>query len=226
MPYIHKSLLLFFIFISFQSIAQDQLSVLGETRFATNKKVSKTYNLNFTLRSRYFLHQDSNLKYTQQQLDFYHFSKFKIDQLHNISLGVYYRTRDPFDSGSDELRFTQQFSIKPQKHLAQFSHRFRAEQRVLDTKTIFRQRYRFSVNVPLNGDELDIGEAYFVAALEGLQSLSENQKPELDERTTAQIGWQLTDDLKFQAGLEHRGEALNIESKHYLFLLTEAVLKI
>ena len=207
-------------------MSQEHVSALGETRFAVNKKVSQMYDMNFTLRSRYFLYQNSQFKYNQQQIDIYHFSKLKIDKRHALSLGVYYRTRDPFDSGSDELRFTQQVSFKPQKQIAQFSHRFRAEQRILNTKTIFRQRYRFSVNVPLNGDKLDIGEAYFIGALEGLQSLSEKRKPELDERTTAQIGWQLSDALKLQAGLEHRGEALNIETKHYLFVLTKAVLTI
>ena len=226
MPYLQKSFFLFFIFISLQSISQDRFSALGETRFAVNKKVSSKYDMNFTLRSRYFLYQDKQLGYNQQQIDVYHFSKLKIDKRHAISLGVYYRTRDPFDSGSDELRFTEQFTFKPQNEGVQLSHRFRAEQRILDTKTIFRQRYRFSINVPLQGDKLDIGEAYFTGALEGLQSLSKKSKPELDERTTAQIGWQLSDTLKFQTGLEHRGEALNIESKHYLFVLTKAVLKI
>ncbi|WP_147677206.1 DUF2490 domain-containing protein [Algibacter pacificus] len=226
MPYLQKSIFIFFIFISFKSLAQDHFSTLGETRFAINKKVSQSYEMNFTLRSRYFLYQDRHFQYQQQQVDFYHLSKLKMDKRHALSLGVYYRTRDPFDSGSDELRFIEQFTYKPQKQRTQFIHRFRAEQRFLKAKTIFRQRYRFSMNLPLKGDKLDIGEAYFTGALEGLQSLSEKSKPELDERTTAQIGWKLSDSLKLQTGLEHRGEALNIETKHYLFVLTKAVLSI
>jgi len=65
-----------------------------------------------------------------------------------------------------------------------------------------------------------------VNAIEGLLSLSKPVNPETDIRLSSQIGWQFTEDLKLQTGLEHRLEAFNLKAKHYLFILTTAVLKI
>ncbi|MDO7136854.1 DUF2490 domain-containing protein [Algibacter lectus] len=220
MPHIKSLLLLTFIFINFEAFSQEHFSALGETTFGLNKKVSETYGINFTLRSRYFLYKDEQLKYNQQQIDLYHFSKLKLDKRHSLSLGTYYRTRDLFNSGSNELRFTQQFTYKKQSPNMRFSHRLRAEQRFLKNKTIFRERYRFSLNLPINND------TYFIGALEGLLSLTKQTTLELDERSTAQFGWLLSDTLKLQAGLEHRLETFNIEPQHYVFVLTTAVINI
>lgn len=208
-------------------LAQDNMQSLGETAFSINHKISKSYSINFAARSRYFLYEDGILKYKQQQIDVFHFSTFSLNYNHKLSFGVYYRHRGWFDSrGDNETRFTQQFNYTKQKLGVRFGHRFRTEQRLLNTKTIFRQRYRFAVDFPLNGEKLDIGEAYLVSAVEGLLSLSKPDKPETDIRLSSQIGWQVTQQLKLQAGLEHRAEVFNLVAKHYLFLLTSAVLKI
>lgn len=226
MLYIKKPIFLLLLFICFTSKSQNDFVALGESSFAVNHKVSKNYTTNFALRSRYFIYRNSNLQYNQQQIDAFHFSTFKLDINHDLSFGIYYRNRDVFETGSDELRLTQQFNYKKQKLGVRYGHRFRAEQRILDTKTIFRQRYRFAVDFPLNGEKLDIGEPYFVGAVEGLMSLSRTNPTEIDQRLTAQIGWQLTENLKLQTGLEYRLEAFNIKAKNNLFVLSSAVLRI
>ncbi|MBC3758206.1 DUF2490 domain-containing protein [Hyunsoonleella sp. SJ7] len=182
--------------------------------------------MNFAFRSRYVLYNDDGFQYLQQQVDAYHFSTFKLDYYHKLSFGIYYRNRDWFDTGSDETRLTQQYNYTKQTLGVRYGHRIRAEQRILDTKTIFRQRYRFAVDFPLNGEKLDIGETYLVSAIEGLLSLSKPDNPETDIRVSSQIGWQMNEALKLQLGLEHRWEALNLVAKHNLFVLTGAVLKI
>jgi hypothetical protein len=199
---------------------------LGETAFSVNHNVSKNYSVNFTTRSRYFLYENNKIQYNQQQIDIFHFSTFKLNFSHDLSFGIYYRNRDVFVTGNDELRFTQQFNHKKQKLGVHYAHRFRAEQRFLGVKTIFRQRYHFSVDFPLNGEKLDIGEPYFIGAVEGLLSLSKPDAPEIDERTTAQIGWQLSENLKLQTGLEYRLEAFNLKGRSNLFVLSSAVLRI
>nr|WP_236778487.1 DUF2490 domain-containing protein [Pseudalgibacter alginicilyticus] len=199
---------------------------MGESALSLNHKVSKKYNVNFAFRSRYFLYNINELQYKQQQLDVFHFSTYNINSKHKLSLGAYYRNRAFFETGSDELRFMEQFSASKKINKIRLRHRFRAEQRILETKTIFRQRYRFAVDLPLVGNTLDIGEPFLMSALEGLWSLKEVSAPEIDSRTTIFIGWQLAKTLKFQTGLEHRFEALNISAKNYLFLLTSAILKI
>ena len=206
--------------------AQNNFEYFGESAFALNHSVSQKYKVNFALRSRYYLFKQGSILYKQRQIDIFHFSTLKLNYHHDLSLGAYYGSRGVFDEGSNEIRFTQQFNYKHQKLSFRYGHRFRTEQRILDTRTIFRQRYRFSIDFPLNGEKLNIGEPYLIAAVEGLLSLSKDRKPELDERTTVQIGFQLSENLKLQTGLDCRLEAINISTNKILFLLTTAILKI
>ncbi|TBN03344.1 DUF2490 domain-containing protein [Hyunsoonleella flava] len=206
--------------------AQGSMQSLGETAVSVNHKVSKNYSINFAARSRCFLYKDNVVQYQQQQVDIFHFSTFSLNYNHKLSFGVYYRHRHWFGSGDNETRFTQQFNYTKQKLGVRYGHRFRTEQRFLNTKNIFRQRYRFAVDFPLNGEKLDIGEAYLVNAVEGLLSFSKTEPPETDIRVSSQIGWQVYEKLKLQIGLEHRAEAFNLATKHYLFVLTTAVLRI
>lgn len=226
MHYIKYLIIVLLWLTSFAGISQDNFNTLGESAFAINHKITSNYNVNFALRSRYFLFRNKTIQYHQQQVDFYHFSTFNLDYSHKLSFGLYYRNRDWYNSGSNELRITQQFNYIKQKHGVRYGHRLRAEQRILNTKTIFRQRYRFNVDCPLNGEKLDIGEAYLVSATESLFSLSKPDKPEIDIRVSTQIGWQITEDLKLQTGLEHRLEAFNLITQNNLFVLTSAILKI
>ncbi|MGC6431915.1 MAG: DUF2490 domain-containing protein [Jejuia sp.] len=226
MHYIRFLLLFIICSVCVSLKAQNNFSSLGESAISFNHNVSNLYSINFALRSRYVLYTDDGLQYQQQQFDVFHFSTFKLDYYHKLSFGIYYRHRDWFDTGSDETRITQQYNYTKQTLGVRYGHRFRAEQRILDTKTIFRQRYRFAVDFPLNGEKLDIGEPYMVNAVEGLLSVSEPDRPETDIRLSSQIGWQISEKLKLQAGLEHRLEAFNLEAKNFLFLLTSAVVKI
>ncbi|WP_248724862.1 DUF2490 domain-containing protein [Seonamhaeicola sp. ML3] len=225
MRFIKKLIYTLLFFINITAFSQNELEALGETAIALNHKVSDTYDVNFSLRSRYFLF-DENLQYTQQQLDVFHFSTFKLNFIHKLSLGFYYRNRDWFESGSDELRFMQQFAFIKQRLGVRYGHRFRFEQRIFDNFTAFRPRYRFAVDFPLNGEKLDIGETYFIGSTETLLSLSEKRSPLFDQRFTSQIGWQVNQGLKLQSGLEYRLESYNISSKNNLYLLTSAIIKI
>jgi len=213
-------------FICFLIEAQNSFSSLGESAVSLNHSISETYKVNFAFRSRYVLYDDDGLQYQQQQMDVFHFSTFKLNYYHKLSIGIYYRNRDWFETGSDETRITQQYNYTKQTLGVHFGHRLRSEQRILDAKTIFRQRYRFAVDFPLNGEKLDIGETYMVNTIEALLSLSKLDKPETDIRIATQIGWQINEKLKLQTGLEHRLEAFNLKANHFLFVLTSAIIKI
>lgn len=227
MYYIKKLSFLAFIFINFKSTSQSSFSTLGESSFAINHKTSqKNYSINFALRSRYFLYNNAEILYKQQQIDIVHFSTFKLTYNHDFSLGLQYRNRAWFNSNLNELRTTQQFNYNKKKQNIRYGHRFRAEQRFLETKTIFRQRYRFALDLPLNGKKLDVGEAYLVGALESLLSLSKVDTPEIDQRTTFLIGFQINEKIKLETGLEYRLETLNIKTEHNMFVLTSAIFKI
>jgi hypothetical protein len=200
--------------------------MLGESGFVVEHKVSESYSIGFASRTRYYLYQNSETNIKNRQLDFIHFSTLKLDYNHSLSFGVLYRFREAFDDGNDELRLIQQFNYNTKTLGVRFGHRFRFEQRILDDLTILRSRYRFALDFPLNGEKLDIGESYLVTTMEALLSQSKSIKPEIDHRTTAQIGWLISEKLKLQVGLEYRFEAFNINTEELLFILTSASLKI
>jgi hypothetical protein len=226
MSYIKNFQLTFFYLVGLCVFSQDDFESLGETAFAINHKVSSNYKYNFALRSRYYLYQDNSFNIENRQIDVVHFSTFGLDYNHSLSIGIQYRFREPISRGSNELRLTQQFNYTKKNLSLRFGHRIRLEQRILEEFTILRTRYRFALDFPLNGEKLDIGEGYLVLSMEALLSQSSAIKPEIDHRTSSQIGWLISKQLKLQVGLEYRFEAFNIKTEEKLFILTSAILKI
>ncbi len=225
--YSTKHLVLFLtIFIGLTAYSQEDFEGLGESEFAINYRLNTNYKLNILVRYRYYLYQDDNFNFENRQIDLVHFSTFNLDYYHTLSLGIQYRIRESIDGGSNELRLTQQFNYTKTNQAIRFGHRLRLEQRIFEDFTIFRTRYRFALDSPLNGEKLDVGESYILASMEALYSISNSIKPELDHRTTAQIGWLLSEKLKIQFGLEYRFEAFNITTEEKLFLLSSFILKI
>ncbi len=227
MSYTKTLLVLLACFASLNTLfSQSDFEGLGETSFAVNSDINNNYKVNFAVRSRYYSYQEDNFNFENRQLDFVHFSTLNLDYNHSVSLGVQYRIRESIDGGSNELRLTQQFNYTKKREAIRFGHRVRFEQRILEDLTILRLRYRFALDFPLNGEKLDIGEAYIVGSIEALLSNSKNEKPELDYRTTTQFGWLISEKLKLQLGIEYRFEAFNLNTEQKLFLLTSAILKI
>ncbi|MBD0830966.1 DUF2490 domain-containing protein [Aestuariibaculum sediminum] len=213
--------LIFFIINSvFKLNAQEEGNILGETSVNVNYNVSETYRINFTARSRYFLFENKKLIYTQQQFDIFHFSTFKIKKSNRIGLGLYYRNRDLFETGSDEIRIMQQYSYKKHKRQISLGHRFRFEQRIFDTRTIFRSRYRFALNFPLNSNDSNTEAPYIFAAAEGLLSLTDTSKPEFGQRTTAMLAWHIGNHSLFKTGFEYRLENFSNKTENYMFFLS------
>ena len=225
--YSTKHFVLFLIIIiSFTAYSQEDFEGLGESEFALNYRLNTNYKLNFSVRSRYYLYQDDNFNFENRQIDLVHFSTFNLDYYHTLSFGIQYRIRESIDGGSNELRLTQQFNYTKTNQAIRYGHRLRLEQRIFDDLSIFRTRYRFALDSPLNGEKLDIGESYVLASMEALLSVSNSIKPELDHRTTAHIGWLLSKKSKIQVGLEYRFEGFNITTEEKLFLLSSFILKI
>lgn len=213
-------------FLCFSLYSQNDFESLGETGLSVNHSPTNNYKINFSLRSRYYLYKENDINFKNRQLDFVHFSTLNLNYNHSLSMGIQYRIRESISGGSNELRLTQQFNYTKKNLALRFGHRFRFEQRLLNDLTIFRSRYRFTLDFPLDGEKLDIGEPYLVTSLEALLSKSKKIKPELDQRSTIQIGWLISQKLKLQLGLEYRFEAFNISTKEKLFILTSLVFKV
>lgn len=206
--------------------SQDNFESLGESAFAINYKVSSGYHNHFTVRDRYYIFRRDEFRFKNRQIDLVHFSTWSLNFNQILSLGIQYRFRENFEEGRNELRLSQQYNFTKRNEAVRFGHRFRLEQRIFDKLTILRYRYRFALDLPLSGQKLDVGEAYFIGAIEGLLSQSKKIKPELDYRTTCHFGWLITAKLRLQLGLEYRFEAWNIYTQQSLFLLSSAILNL
>jgi len=119
---------------------------------------------------------------------------------------------------------TQQYNLTTKLRNIRYGHRFRSEQRIISNLTTHRFRYRFTLDFPLQGEQLDIGEAYFVGNLEALLSVAKNNLPEYNQRFTVNVGWLVGKKTKLQIGLEYRFEDYIHETSNVFLVLTSLIL--
>lgn len=200
--------------------AQEDFTVYAQPQIALNYKVGAFYSHNFSIENRNYLIDGGNSQFQVRHLHLAHFSNLKIKDNQSVALGIQYRFRKDFDGGPNELRLTQQYNFTKQPFVVRFGHRFRTEQRITQALTTHRFRYRFSVDFPLQGERLDVGEPFLVGNVETLLSVAKSNLPEYDQRFTLNIGWQLTEKTKLQIGSEYRFENFMKDTKNVLFFLT------
>lgn len=204
--------------------AQESFTGYWEPSLALNYGVTDTYSHNFSLANRSYLIRDEAFGLTIRQFDFAHFSTLKIRDNQSIGLGLQYRFRKAFDKDTgNELRLTEQYNITSRTGAIRLGHRLRYEQRIFSAVTVHRFRYRFALDSPLQGEQLDIGETYLVGSLESLLSVTRMQGPEYDQRIRMQLGWLLQAGINMEVGLEYRFEDYTSDTSQVLFLLNSLV---
>ncbi|QWX83263.1 DUF2490 domain-containing protein [Cellulophaga sp. HaHaR_3_176] len=210
-----------------QFFAQGNFTGFIEPDFSINYDISKNYSHNFSIANRIYFYKDNDYNVEVRQLDFKHFSNFKLKYNQSVAFGIQYRFRETFEKNkNNELRFTEQYNFTHKPSNVRYGHRLRAEQRIARNLTTHRFRYRFAADMPLMGTILDTGEPYFIASTESLLSVAKGYKPSYDQRFTSSIGFVLTENTKLQAGLEYRFENYNIETTQNLFILTSLSLSL
>jgi len=225
MSFIRRTFLILF-GMCFQSLeSQENFTGLFQPKIALNYTVVENYKHNFSIAQRNYFYQNENYRISTRQIDLVHFSNLKIKDNQSMAIGVQYRFRENFESNKqDELRFTQQYNITKKPRNVRFGHRFRAQQRITSDLTIHRFRYRFAIDLPLRGEQLDIGEPYFVTNTEVLLSVAKNRLPQYDQRIAVNLGWLLYPKTKLQAGLQYRFEDYTHETRFEFFLHTNLIL--
>lgn len=214
------------LFVSLNSYGQNTTEVFHENVFALRHSFTKSYNANFELSSRAFMYTGEDVVYRLRQLQLSHFSTFKIDLKQSFALGLMYRNRDAFESSSNEIRLTQQYNYKTISRTLRLGHRLRSEQRFYDDFTTFRFRYRFAIDMPLQGLKLDVGETYLVVTNEGLLTIANVMKPEVGYRISPSLGILVTQDLNIEFGVELRLSEINIKTEESVFFNTSVELNL
>ncbi len=225
MCYIRKVFLLLGLIFSETLFAQENLIGYFQPKIALNYKVADNFKQNFSLGQRSYIFENEAIAFRVRQLDLAHFSNLRIKDNQSIAFGIQYRFRDNFEADEqNELRLTQQYNVRFNPRIARYGHRFRSEQRITSDLTIYRLRYRFTLDFPLQGEQLDIGEAYIIGNLEALLSVAKSNLPEYDQRFTVNIGWLLQEKTKLQTGVEYRFEDYTHTSSSVFFILTSLIL--
>lgn len=220
MSFTRNPLLLFFL-IGISSYSQEDFTAYLQPQIALSYSLTDTYSHTFLVNQRNYIYRNSEREFNSRHLDLAHFSNYKWAPGRDIGFGLMYRFRDTFEAGQpNELRLSQQIHFQTKPHHIWLGHRIRAEQRFFPGVTIFRMRYRFAMNGPLKGEELNIGEAYWTAGLEPLASYGQFIKPVYDIRGSAFVGVWLYQNTKLQGGVEYRFENFSRNTRQVLFLLT------
>ncbi len=200
--------------------AQENLTAYWQPSAAVNYAVSEIYSHNFSLQNRNYIFDDEETQLSVRQLDLVHFSNLKVQDNQSIALGVLYRFRETFYGGANELRLTQQYNITSKPFVVRYGHRLRTEQRITSVRVTHRFRYRFTLDLPLKGEKLDVGEPYLVSNMESLLSVAKEKQPQYDARFTLHLGWKLSEQMKLQLGVEYRTEDIAQDLQHVLFFLS------
>ncbi|MFT5942949.1 MAG: hypothetical protein ACI9AV_002052 [Sediminicola sp.] len=203
---------------------QGQMVSFWEPQVSLNYKVTSTYSHNFSIVNRNYVYETNKLQLRTRHFELAHFSTLKTRDNQSWSLGIMYRFRNIFEEErNNELRLTQQYNITHRAYRIRFGHRFRSEQRLGNEYLIQRFRYRFAMDLPLEGDKLDIGESFLVGSTESVLSMSSSDRPSYDQRISLAVGWLLKDRVTFQTGIEYRIEDYTQESNNLFFLNSSLV---
>ncbi|NER10263.1 Protein of unknown function [Muriicola jejuensis] len=178
-----RSLLVIVVFFGFHElVAQESFTAYLQPQMALNYKVLPHYNHNLAISSRNYILRNREMEFQGRNLDISHFSTFSSGANTSFGLGLMYRFRKLFEPAREnEFRLTQQLNITSRPLIVRYGHRLRSEQRIFPDLTIHRFRYRFTLDFPLQGEKVDVREAYLFLNTEALLSAAKGVSPQFDQ---------------------------------------------
>ena len=199
-------LLLFILFLSSLMNAQNfETGLLPE--LTLSYKLSETYTYVQKFESRFPSYNDSDEEFDVEfeRFDFQNFLERKVGLFSKLAVGYQYRIRNGI---ADAHRTIQQFSWIDQLSSFRIGHRLRSDQTFSRIeKPEFRIRYRAKIQLPLQGQQLDVGEYYLKFSDELVWSY-QAAREELENRIISKLGYYINDSNKIEWGLEWRAESL------------------
>ncbi|HEA28804.1 MAG TPA: DUF2490 domain-containing protein [Leeuwenhoekiella sp.] len=216
-------------FLVCMSVFSQKTDIYWQPEVVFNYSPPSRWSFNFELTNRNLLNntQSAASSFKEEHLEFSHFTSYESGFYSKLSLGVRYRNRDWLDpERGNEFRLTQQYNYSKPYNQLRLGHRVRIEQRFYENETVFRTRYRLSADLPLQGLTLNLYEFYVLITTEVLYSLSAKTAPELDQRFTTGLGYQLTNSLTLQVSIEYRHENYLNGASRRVFGYTSAIFKL
>lgn len=190
-------------------------------QISTNFKVGDYMKVNTKLENRFILYQnplgDQTGRSRYERSDLEVILTGRKGAL--INFGAGYLIRRNARDGSFTHRAIQQFSTSGTLGGLLLAHRFRTDQTFDQEKPVkYRLRYRLSMEVPLNGQQVDYKEFYLKFNNEYLGAL-EDSKGNLEIRFLSALGFNSTEKDQIEIGLDYRIESLIQDAPEHLLWL-------
>lgn len=168
----------------------------------TNIRLNRGYSLTMKVESFQFMHTGhSGWAFDYHRTEAQLFVNYRINPFTRIAVG-YLLGSEPEEY--DFHRSVQQISVSQRLSAITLSHRGRFEQTFYtDEPTKYRFRYRASLEVPLQGESVDLREFYIVTSNEILYEFR-NDESEFENRFNFQLGYNLNKTYRFQSGFDFR----------------------
>lgn len=167
------------------------------------KRINTRHKLNFKVENQEILfdNRDSgNPQFTHYRTDLMLFFDRNIRPGMSVGLGVFHR----FQDGEDGNRIIQQLAFLQRMRSLRINHRFRTDQTFTRNEELeIRFRYRFSMEIPLEGAEVDPGELYMVFSEEPIFS-SRAGEFEIENRVAVALGKLINQQEKFEWAVDYR----------------------
>ena len=169
------------------------------------KKLDPFNKLNFKIENQEILFDNRDLvsdnpQFKHYRTDVMFFYDRSIRPGVSVGLGIFHRIQD----GENANRIIQQLSVLQRLRNLRINHRMRTDQTF--TKNVdleFRFRYRFSLEIPLEGAEVDPTEFYMVISDEPILSYQTNEF-EIENRMVIALGKLYNNKEKLEWAVDYR----------------------
>lgn len=187
--------------------------------------VSERWKMNTTVASRTGFYRqvqaDNTLDLFVNFLEATQYATYRAT--HNVSLtgGYRYRSINPTEgSGGREHRLMEQISVIHKRAPIRIASRLRMEQRWQTDIFTHRVRYRFSMDRPLQGEKLDIGEFYGIVSNELVGEFGKDVDTTLENRISVGFGNKWGKSSKLQVEAQIRSDDVFNLPINTFFLMT------
>lgn len=188
--------------------------------FMVTKKVSSKSGLSFQVEPMLQIGDQAineSLQFDERHVrtDLTFFYSYTLNPNWKLAGGLMHRLRE----GKDRQRTIQQISYSKRSSSLRFGHRFRIDQTFAsDVPTVWRLRYRYSLELPLQGADLNDGEFYLISSVE-LLFISSSDQNTSEQRAAASLGYFMNKKNKFEVGIDYRaGDVFDVLNLHQTWL--------
>lgn len=189
-----------FLFSAVSLVGQRDLSAGLLPKVNVSAKLSDQVGLVSSVESRQLLYDDPEVDYRYVLTDVATFFSFRTqpDQKLNLGYTLRFRNKQLFH------RFSQQYNFVDYRDSYRVGHRLALDQTFADGEpTVYRARYRLTLEKPLSGDKVDPREFYLKAGVEFLGAY-EDRDWGLEGRLVPLLGYEINDNDKIETGLDYR----------------------